>query len=128
MKRAAFVAALALVSWLVTGAHDASWARQKSPSAADQQRVLADQIRVLRPGTEVTVYLTDGSKIEGLISQVQDDALVLIAKKGSKTTTILLTDIERVQAKGKGHKTVTYVVLGAAATLGALVVLVATAC
>jgi sRNA-binding regulator protein Hfq len=128
MKRAAFVAALAIVSWLVFGAHDASWARQRSPSAPDQQPAVTEQVRYLRPGTEVTVYLTDGSKVEGVISQVQDDALVLIAKKGFKTTTIVLTDIQRLQAKGKGHKAATYVTIGVAATLGALIVLVVSAC
>lgn len=123
MKRAVFVAALAIVSWLVFGAHDASWAQQEAPSGTGQQRALSEKLRFLGPGSEITVYLTDGSKVDAVIRAVQDDAIV-VEPKGGKSTTIMLADIQRVQIKGKGHKGV-YVVLGA---VGALIVIAAATC
>lgn len=124
MKRAVFVAALAIVSWLVFGAHDASWARQEPSSGRGQQSAVSDQLRYLGQGSEVTLYLTDGSKVEAVVREVQDDAIVVAPTKGGKSTTIMLTEIQRLQTTGKGHKT-TYVVLG---VVGALIIVAAATC
>jgi hypothetical protein len=124
MKRALFVAALAIVCWLVFGAHDASWARQGAPAGSARQRTLSDQLRYLGSGSEVTVYLTDGSKVEAVLREVQDDAIVVVPRKGGKSTTIMLAEIQRLQTGGKSHR-VTYVVLG---VVGTLLVVAVSAC
>jgi hypothetical protein len=128
MKRAVFVAALAIVSWLVFGAHDASWARQDAAAKKGDQRAVAEQLRLLGPGSEITVYLTDGSKLEGVLREVEDDAIVVVPKKGGAATTILLADIQRLQTKGKGHHPITYVLIGTATAIGALIVVALAAC
>lgn len=128
MKRALFVAALAIVSWVVFGAHDASWARQDATAKKGDQRALSDKLRLLGPGSEITVYLTDGSKLEAVLREVQDNAIVVEPRKGGKPTTIMLDDIQRLQTRGKGHHPVTYVLLGTAAVIGALIVVAVAAC
>jgi hypothetical protein len=124
MKRAQYVTALALVCWFVFGAQEASWARQDAPAGTARQRALSDQLKYLGPGTEVTVYLTDGSKTDAVLREVQDDAIVVQPKHGGKTTTIMLAEISRLQTGGKGHHK-TYVVLG---VVGALLLVAVSTC
>jgi len=127
MKRALFVSALAAFMWLVFGARDASWARQDAPPTKMEQRTRAD-LRVLTPGSELTVHLTDGSKLEGVLREVRDDAIVLTLKNGGKSTTIPLRDIQRLQTKRTGQHPVSKVLIVVGATLGALFVIALTAC
>jgi hypothetical protein len=128
MKRAVCVAALAIVSWLVCGAHDASWARQDAAAKQRDQRAVSEKLRLLGPGSEITVYLTDGSKLEGVLREVQDDAIVIVPRKGGTATTVLVADIQRLQTKGKGHHPVTWVLIGTATAIGALIVVALAAC
>jgi hypothetical protein len=128
MKRAAFVAALAIVSWLVFGAHDASWARQDPAAKQGGQREVSEKLRLLGPGSEITVYLTDGSKLEGVLREVQPDAIVVVPRKGGVATTILLADVQRLQSKGKGRHPITYVLIGTATAIGALIVVALATC
>ena len=124
MKRAQYVTALALMCWLVFGAQEASWARQDAPAGTARQRTLSDQLKYLGPGSEVTVYLTDGSQIHAVVKEVQDDAIVVQPKRGGRSTTIMLTEIRRLQTGGKGHH-VNYVVVG---IFGALLVVALATC
>jgi hypothetical protein len=128
MKRAAFVAAMAIVSWLVFGAHDASWARQDAAAKKGGQREVSEKLRLLGPGSEITVYLTDGSKLEGVLREVQPDAIVVVPRKGGVATTILLADVQRLQSKGQGRHPVTYVLIGTATVIGALIVVALATC
>ena len=127
MKRAAFVAALAIVSWLVFGAHDASWARQDAAKQGEQ-RAVADKLRLLGPGSEITLFLTDGSKLDAVLREVRDDAIVVVPTKGGVATTILLTEIQRLQTRKKGHHPVTWFLIGTATAVGALIVVALAAC
>ena len=124
MKRAQYVTALALVCWFVFGAQEASWARQDAPAGTARQRALSDRLKYLGPGTDVTVYLADGSKIDAVLNKVQDDAIVVRPKRGGRSTTIMLAEIRRLQTGGKGHH-VTYVVLG---VVGALLLVAVSTC
>jgi sRNA-binding regulator protein Hfq len=128
MMRAVFVAALAMVSWLMFGAHDASWARQQAGAKTVDQQAVSERLRALGPGSEITVYLVDGSKLEGVLREVEADAIVVAPKKGGTPTTIMLTDIQRLQTRGKGHHPITYVLLGAATAIGALIVVALATC
>jgi hypothetical protein len=128
MRRAVFVAALAIVSWLVFGAHDASWATQGAGARQADQRAMSDRLRALGPGSEITVYLTDGSKLEGVLRGVEEDAIVLVPKKGGTPTTVMLTDIQRLQTKGQGRHPITYVLIGTATAIGALIVVALATC
>jgi len=128
MIRAVFVAALAKVCWLMFGAHDASWARQQAGGRTADQQAVSERLRALGPGSEITVYLIDGSKLEGVLREVEADAIVVAPKKGGTPTTIMLTDIHRLQTRGQGHHPITYVLLGAATAIGALIVVALATC
>src|SRR3954471_23526637 len=103
MKRPLLVAALAALCWLVFGAHAPSWAVQQPARAEAEQRALHDKLRVLRPGSEITVFTADGLKIEGTLREVQADAIVIDHKKGGGSSTVPVADIERIQTRSKGR-------------------------
>jgi len=128
MQRALSVAVIVVMCWVAFGAHDASWARQDAAKAPADQRDIANKVRLITPGTEITVYLKGRKVLEGTLREVQDDAIVVDHKKGGGSTRVLLADIERLQTKGKGHSTVTYVLIATAAVLGALIVVAASTC
>jgi len=128
MKRAAFVAALAIVSWLVFGAHDASWARQDAAAKQGDQRAVTEKLRLLGSGSEITLFLTDGSKLDAVLREVRDDAIVVVPTKGGVATTILLTEIQRLQTRRKGHHPVTWILIGTATAVGALIVVALATC
>jgi hypothetical protein len=105
MRRALFVAALAAVSWLMFGARDASWARQEPSKALADQAAVSEHLRLLSPGSEITVFLKGGrSKVEGVLREVQDDAIIVGHKKGGGSTRVMLADIERLQTRERGRK------------------------
>lgn len=127
MKRALFVIALAVCTWLVFGAQDASWATQQPSKVKAGQTQHAD-LRLLSPGAAITVYLTDGSKIEGVLREVTDATIVVDHRKGGGSSTIPIADIQRLQSKGKGLHPVTRTLIIVGATIGALVVIAVAAC
>jgi hypothetical protein len=128
MKRPLLVAALAALCWLVFGAHAPSWAVQQPARAEAEQRALHDKLRVLRPGSEITVFTADGLKIVGTLREVQADAIVIDHKKGGGSSTVLVADIERIQTRSKGRHAVTQVLVIVGATLGALFVIGVATC
>jgi hypothetical protein len=128
MKRAMLVAVLAVICWMVFGVHDASWARQEPPATTADQSAQSDHLRLLSPGSEIVVYRTDGSKLEAVLLEVLDDAIVVRPKKGGRSTTIMIADIQRLQTRTTGGHPVAYVLLGAASAIGALIVAVAASC
>jgi hypothetical protein len=128
MKRALFVVALAVFSWLVFGAHDASWARQESIPRKIDRAAMANQLQLMGVGSELRVYLTDGSKLDGTLREVQDDGFVVASKEGGKTKTVLLTQVQRLQTTGGGHRKITYILIGTAAVIGALFVIAVATC
>lgn len=128
MKRAAFVAALAIVAWLVFGAHDASWARQDVAAKQEDPRAVSAKLRLLGPGAELRLFLTDGSKLDVVLREVRDDAIVVVPTKGGGATTILLTEIQRLQTRRKGHHPVTWILIGTATAIGGLIVVALATC
>jgi hypothetical protein len=127
MKRVLLVTALAIFCWLGFGARDASWARQEPVRKGAGQPAQSMDLRLLQPGTKITVYLVDGSRIEGVLSEVQDAAIVVKAKDGDART-ILFTDIKRLETKSRGLRPVTRVLLIVGASVGALLVVAAATC
>ena len=128
MKRALMVAALAACSWLVFGAHEPLWAVQQPTQADQQERAVSDQVRVLRPGTEITIFTKDGFKIEGILREVRADAIVMDHRKGGGSSTVMLADVERIQTRGKGLHPATKVLIVVGATLGALYAVAVATC
>jgi hypothetical protein len=128
MKRPLLVAALAALCWLVFGAHAPSWAVQQPAKAEAEQRALNDKLRVLRPGSEITVFTRDGRKIEGILRDVDTDAIVVDHKKGGGSSTVLVGDIQRIQTRSKARDAVTRVLVVVGVTVGALYVLAVSVC
>ena len=127
MTRVLLVAALAMSCWLGLGARDASWARPEPVRTPAGQGVTAGEVRQLRPGTKLTVHLVDGSKLEGVLREVQNDAIVLEQKNGQPAT-VLLTDIKRLETKSGGLHPVTRVLIVVGAVVGVLFVVAAATC
>ena len=130
MNRALTVTAVAILSWLVLGAHDASWAVQEPQTAQADQRGATNNLRLLSVGSQVTVFLKGGRlKVEGVLREVQDDAIVVDHRRGGGSTRILISEIERIQTREQGGRhPVTYVLIGVASTIGALFVLALASC
>jgi hypothetical protein len=128
MTRALMVAALAAFSWLVVGAQGPLWAVQQSTKADAEQRALSDKVRVLRPGTEISVFTKDGFKIEGILREVRADVIVVTHKKGGGSSSVMLADIDRIQTKGQGLHPATKVLIVVGATLGALYAVAVATC
>src|SRR4051812_35370120 len=125
MKRPLLVAALGVFCWLVFGANPSSWAVQQ-PTQSAEERALSDKVQALHRGAQITVFTRAGVKIEGTLREVQADAIVIDNKKGGGSTTILLTDIQKLQTKGKGRTTKVLMIVGV--TLGTLFVIAAATC
>lgn len=128
MKRALFVTGLAVCAWLVFGAQDASWATQQEPASKAAQTSQPGNLRLLSPGSEITVYLNDGTKLEGVLREVTDDTIVVDHKKGGRSSTILIAEIQRLQTRGRGLHPVTRTLIIVGATLGALFVIAVASC
>jgi hypothetical protein len=126
MKRALAVAVLAMCCWVGLGARDASWARQE-PVAEQASQPPQTDLRLLSPGTKLTIHLVDGSKVEGVLREVQNDAIVLEQKHG-KSATIMLTDIKRLETRSGGLHPVTRVLIVVGAAVGALLVVAVATC
>lgn len=128
MQRSVAVVVLVAMFWVMFGAHEATWARQDPAKTPTQQREVAEEVRFISPGTELKVFLTGRRVLVGTLEAVEADAIVVKHKKDGGTTRVTFGEIEKLQAKEKGHRTITYVVVGVVAAVGALIVLAAATC
>jgi hypothetical protein len=75
------------------------------------------------------VFLKGGRlKVEGVLREIQDDAIVVDHRRGGGSTRIMLAEIERIETRGPGRHPVTYVLIGVATAIGALIVLALASC
>ena len=128
MQRPVSVAVLVAFCWLMFGVHEATWARQEPAQPPANQSELSNQVRLISPGTEIKVFLTGRRLLEGTLREVENDAIVVDHKKGGGSTRVTLAEIEKVQTKGKGHRTTTYVLVGVAVGVGTLLALAVSTC
>jgi hypothetical protein len=69
---------------------------------------------------KATVWLSNGTKIKGYVSQAGDDDFVLRDRKTDAPTTIRYADVARVESN-KGHSMARNVAIGVAIGVGAVI-------
>ncbi|HEX6126627.1 MAG TPA: hypothetical protein VFZ23_14735 [Pyrinomonadaceae bacterium] len=96
-------------------------------SAVQLDRQIKARVNDLGAGAKVTVFLKDGTKIQGNISQILDDSFDVTVKKETQSTIIAYRDVQRIKRRGltSGAKVGIGVALGAAAIATVLVVVLA---
>jgi sRNA-binding regulator protein Hfq len=94
-------------------------------SAVELDRHIKARVNDLGAGAKVTVFLKDGKKIQGNISQILDDSFDVTVKKETQSTIISYRDVQRIKKRGltSGAKVGLGVAIGAAAIVTALVVI-----
>lgn len=73
---------------------------------------------------KATVYRKDGTKVKGYIAQAGDDDFVLRDRKTDAATTILYTDVAKVESN-RGHSTARNIGLGIGIGVGAFLAVIA---
>src|SRR5215208_5410609 len=69
-------------------------------SALTSDRKVKAKVNDLGPGAKVTVFLKDGSKVRGSISQILDDSFDVTVKKETQSSIISYRDVEKVKRRG----------------------------
>ena len=105
-----------------------------APKAAHKaaQRISAEEvkIKVAKTGTgakaKATVWLADGTKVKGYISQAGDNDFEMRDRKTNAPTTVRYADVVKYE-RNRGHSTAKWVTIGAVAGVGTfLIILFAT--
>jgi hypothetical protein len=117
---AMFLAALLILTNLTT------IVAQQSDAVALDRRIKA-KVNDLGAGAKVTVFLNDGTKLQGNISQILDDSFDVTVKKETQSRIISYRDVQRIKKRGltSGAKVGIGVAIGAAAIVTVLVVIMA---
>lgn len=115
---AIFIAALLILTNLTTAV------AQQSDAVALDRRVKA-QVNDLGAGAKVTVFLKDGTKVRGSISQILDDSFDVTINKETQSSIISYRDVEKVKRRGwtSGAKVGIGVAVGAGVIVTMLAVL-----
>ncbi len=71
----------------------------QSESSTGDQRIKA-QVNKLGAGAKVTVFLKDGKKLRGSISQILDDSFDVTLDKQTQSSIISYRDVENVKKRG----------------------------
>src|SRR5215204_4154457 len=97
---------------------------QESTVALD--RTIKAQVNKLGAGKKVTVFMKDGTKVRGSISQILDDSFDLTVKDETQSTIVSYRDVEKVKRRGlkTSSKVIVGVALGVTAAIGVIVALV----
>lgn len=97
-----------------------------------RQRMSAQEVKtkVLKLGTgskaKATVWLADGTKVKGYISQAGDNDFVMRDRKTNASTTVRYADVVKFD-RNNGHSTAKWVAIGVGAGAGGfLLILLAT--
>ena len=128
MRRALCVGVVAVLAWFVVGVDDTSWARQEPAERKASQSADAKILRLVEPGTELKVFLKDGSRVEGVLRELHDDVLIVEHKKGGGSSSIMLSEIQRLEIEKQGLRTATKVFIIVGSVLGGLLVLGMSTC
>jgi sRNA-binding regulator protein Hfq len=119
--KTSFIFLAALLLFAGAGSVDAQ------QSAVELDRRIKAKVNDLGAGAKVTVFLKDGTKIQGNISQILDDSFDVTVKKETQSRIISYRDVQRIKKRGltSGTKVAIGVAIGAAAIVTVLVVILA---
>ncbi len=92
-------------------------------------RQIKAQVNDLGAGAKVTVFLKDGTKIRGSISQILDDSFDVTIKDQTQSSIISYRDVEKVKRRGwtSSAKMGLGIALGAAAVIAVIAIMVSSA-
>ena len=95
-------------------------------SAVTLDRQIKARVNDLGAGAKVTVFLKDGTKVRGSISQILDDSFDVTIKNETQSSIISFRDVQRIKKRGltTGAKIGIGVAIGAGAIVTALVVII----
>ena len=92
------------------------------------QRISAAEVKtkVLKLGTgskaKATVWLADGTKVKGYVSEANENDFVMRDRKTTAATTVRYADVVKFE-RNNGHSTAKWVGLGAGIGVGAFVLI-----
>ena len=94
------------------------------PRTAQAQSVEQIKIKVARLGVgekaRATVYLKDGTKIKGYITEARDGEFVIRDRQTNEPRTVSYQDVVKVE-KNSGHSTARNIAIGVAVGVGAVI-------
>jgi sRNA-binding regulator protein Hfq len=95
-------------------------------SAVALDRKIKAQVNDLGAGAKVTVFMKDGTKVRGSISQILDDSFDVTIKDQTQSSILSYRDVQTVKRRGwtNSAKLGLGVAIGAAAVVAAIVILV----
>lgn len=70
----------------------------------------------------VEIKLRDNTKVKGYVSLAEEDSFTIMDSKTGVSRTVAYSDVAKVSKQGNGFSTMTKVLIGAAAVVGAIVV------
>ena len=96
-------------------------------SAVELDRRIKARVNDLGAGAKVTVFLKDGTKMQGNISQILDDSFDVTVKKETQSRIISYRDVQRIKKRGwtSGAKVGLGVAIGAGVIVTVLAVILA---
>jgi len=107
-----------------------SFAQPLAAQQADQQAMTLEQVKIkiaklgVGDKAKATVKLKGGTKTKGYIAQAGDDDFVLRDRKTNAPTTILYSDVAKVESN-RGHSTARNIGIGVGIGVGAFLAIIA---
>ena len=99
-------------------------ARQSGSQAPTVEAVKSKIARMgLGAKAKATIRLKNGTKVKGYVAQAGDDDFVMRDRKTDAPTTILYTDVLKVE-DNKGHSTARNIAIGVAVGVGAVLAII----
>jgi hypothetical protein len=113
-----------LLALLMANVLLAATALAASPRAAQAQTVEQIKIKVVKLGVgekaRATVYLKDGTKIKGYITEARDSEFVIRDRQTNEPRIVSYQDVVKVE-KNSGHSTAKNIAIGVAVGVGAVI-------
>lgn len=99
------------------------------PNVQAGDNSVRNRVLKLGPGAKVTVFLKDGTKVRGSISQILDDSFDVTLMKQTQSSIISYRDVETVKRRGwtNSAKIALGVAIGAGIIVGVVAAMVASA-
>lgn len=99
-------------------------ARQSGSQAPTVETVKSKIARIgVGAKAKATIRLKNGTKVKGYVAQTGDDDFVMRDRKTDAPTTILYTDVLKVE-DNKGHSTARNIAIGVAVGVGAVLAVI----
>lgn len=121
LKKIIALALAVLLNQAIVAAAPASEATRSAQDAPSVEQVKGKVARAgLGEKARVTVWIRDGAKLKGYVSEARDAEFVIRDRKTDAPTTVRYSDVSKLDIN-RGHSTAKGVGIGIAAGVGAVV-------